>query len=57
MSLRWEIDNKVQAFKRWARQRLGRATGDQRHQVAGKPDRVVGHLKQPGGKADDASKH
>ncbi|MGN9847501.1 hypothetical protein ACTMTI_56520 [Nonomuraea sp. H19] len=57
MSLRWEIDNKVQALKRWARQRLGRATGNQRHQVAGKTDRAVGNLKQPGGKVQDASKH
>ncbi|MFB4273682.1 MULTISPECIES: hypothetical protein [unclassified Nonomuraea] len=36
MSLRWEIDNKVQALKGWVRRRFGRATGNQRRQVASK---------------------
>lgn len=53
MSLRWEIDNKVQALKRWFGQRLG----NQRHQVAGKPHRVAGNAKPPGGKVTDAPKH
>ncbi|WP_327590201.1 CsbD family protein [Nonomuraea sp. NBC_00507] len=56
MSVRWEINNKVQALKGWVRQRLGRATGNQRHQAAGKTDRVVGHLEQPDGRVNDAPK-
>ncbi|MEV4015124.1 CsbD family protein [Nonomuraea angiospora] len=56
MSLRWEISNKVQNLKGWARQRLGRVTGNRRQQIAGKSDRVAGKLKQAGGKARDAFK-
>ncbi|MFI6928352.1 CsbD family protein [Nonomuraea spiralis] len=56
MSLRWEISNKVQAFKGWARQRFGRVTGNRRQQATGKSDRVVGNLKQAGDKARDAFK-
>ncbi|MEV5897613.1 CsbD family protein [Nonomuraea fuscirosea] len=57
MSLRWEISNKVQALKGWARQCFGRVTGNRRQQIAGKSDRVAGNLKQAGGKARDAFKH
>ncbi|MEV0386726.1 CsbD family protein [Nonomuraea sp. NPDC050643] len=56
MSLRWEIKNKVQALKGWARQRFGRATGNRRQQAEGKTDRIAGNLKQAGGKAGDAFK-
>ncbi|MFG1708038.1 hypothetical protein ACFLIM_33000 [Nonomuraea sp. M3C6] len=57
MTVRWEIDNKVQALKGWVRQRLGRAAATQRHPVAGKTDRVVGNLERSGRKAKDAPKH
>ncbi|MGI5290977.1 CsbD family protein [Nonomuraea polychroma] len=56
MSLRWEISNKVQVLKGWARQRFGRVTGNRRQQIAGKSDRVAGNLKQAGRKARDAFK-
>ena len=56
MSLGRKIRDKAQAVKGWARQRLGRVTGNQRLQVAGKTDRVVGNLKQSGGKFKDAFK-
>lgn len=56
MSLRWEIRNKVQVLKGWARQRFGRVTGNRRQQIAGKSDRVAGNLKQVGRKARDAFK-
>ncbi|MEV0148973.1 MULTISPECIES: CsbD family protein [unclassified Nonomuraea] len=54
MSMRWEIGNKLQALKGWARQRLGRTTGDRSRQSAGRADRVAGNLKQAGGKIKDA---
>ncbi|MEU4235153.1 CsbD family protein [Nonomuraea sp. NPDC026600] len=56
MSLGRKIRDKAQVVKGWARQRLGRATGNKRLQAAGKTDRVVGNLKQAGGKAKDAFK-
>ncbi|WP_424534289.1 CsbD family protein [Sphaerisporangium viridialbum] len=56
MSLSRKIRDKAQAVRGWARQRLGRATGNQRLQGAGKSDRVVGNLKQAGGKVKDAFK-
>ncbi|MGR6919961.1 hypothetical protein ACU635_37490 [[Actinomadura] parvosata] len=54
MSLRWEISNKVQILKVWARQRFGRVTGNR--QIAGKSDRAAGRLKRTGGKAGEAGK-
>ncbi|GAA3688123.1 hypothetical protein GCM10022224_061780 [Nonomuraea antimicrobica] len=54
MSVRWEIDNKVQALKRWVRQRFGRTTGDRRHQVAGEPSPVAGDPEQPDRSLKDA---
>ncbi|MBT2235791.1 CsbD family protein [Nonomuraea sp. NEAU-A123] len=56
MSLGRKIRDRAQVVKGWARQRLGRATGNQRLQAEGKTDRVVGNLKQAGGKAKDAFK-
>jgi uncharacterized protein YjbJ (UPF0337 family) len=56
MSLGRKIRDKAQAIKGWVRQRLGRATGNQRQQAEGKSDRVVGNLKQAGGKVKDAFK-
>jgi uncharacterized protein YjbJ (UPF0337 family) len=56
MSLSRKIRDKAQAIRGWARQRLGRATGNQRLQSSGKSDRVVGNLKQAGGKVRDAFK-
>ncbi|MEU7744321.1 CsbD family protein [Nonomuraea sp. NPDC049158] len=56
MGLGRKIRDKAQAVKGWARQRLGRATGNQRLQAAGKTDRVVGNLKQAGRKVKDAFK-
>ncbi|MGN9837194.1 CsbD family protein [Nonomuraea sp. H19] len=56
MSLGRKIRDKAQAVKGWARQRLGRATGNQRQQAAGKSDRVAGNLRQAGGKVKDAFK-
>ncbi|MDF5754621.1 CsbD family protein [Spongiactinospora sp. TRM90649] len=47
MSLRWEISNKAQALRGWARQRFGRVTGDRRQQTTGK-------LRQAGRRAMDA---
>ncbi|MFG6200493.1 hypothetical protein [Nonomuraea sp. JJY05] len=52
MSLRWEIDNKVQALKRRARWRFR----SQRHH-AGKTDRAMDNPKQSGGKVKDTPKH
>ncbi|MEU7838376.1 MULTISPECIES: CsbD family protein [unclassified Nonomuraea] len=57
MSLGTKIRDKAQVVKGWARQRLGRATDNQRLQAEGKTDRVMGNLKQAGGKAKDAFKH
>jgi uncharacterized protein YjbJ (UPF0337 family) len=54
--MRWEISNKVQALKGWARRWLGRVTGNRRQQAAGKSDPVVGKLKQAGGQVKDAFK-
>ncbi|MEV4077279.1 CsbD family protein [Nonomuraea fuscirosea] len=54
MSLGRKIRDKVQAFKGWVRQRLGRATGNQRQQAGGRNDRVIGNLRQAGGKVKDA---
>jgi uncharacterized protein YjbJ (UPF0337 family) len=56
MSLGRKIRDRAQAVKGWVRQRLGRATGNQRLQVEGKTDRVVGNLRQAGGKVKDAFK-
>lgn len=56
MSFGKKIRDKAQVVKGWARQRLGRATGNQRLQSEGKTDRVVGNLKQALGKARDAFK-
>ncbi|MFI7417927.1 CsbD family protein [Nonomuraea sp. NPDC049684] len=56
MSLRWEISNKVQAFKGWARQRFGRVTDNRHQQAAGKRDQAAGNLKQAGDKARNAFK-
>ncbi|MFB4274547.1 hypothetical protein ACBJ59_04570 [Nonomuraea sp. MTCD27] len=39
----WEISNKVQILKSWARQRFGRVTRNRRQQIAGKSDRVAGN--------------
>ncbi|MEV4117125.1 CsbD family protein [Nonomuraea sp. NPDC049695] len=56
MRLGRKIRDKAQAVKAWTRQRLGRVTGNQHQQVAGKTDRVVGNLKQACGKVKDAFK-
>jgi uncharacterized protein YjbJ (UPF0337 family) len=56
MSLSRKIKDKAQVIKGRARQRLGLATGNQRLQVAGKTDQVLGNLKQAGEKAKDAFK-
>ncbi|MFI7696092.1 CsbD family protein [Nonomuraea sp. NPDC049655] len=56
MSLRWEISNKVQAFKGWTRQRFGRVTGNRHQQATGKRDQAAGNLKQAGDKARNAFK-
>ncbi|GAA3525378.1 CsbD family protein [Nonomuraea rosea] len=56
MSMRWEISNKLQVLKGWAKRWLGRVTGNRRQQAAGKSDRVVGTLKQAGGRVKDAFK-
>ncbi|MEU4580188.1 CsbD family protein [Nonomuraea sp. NPDC023979] len=56
MSLGRKIRDKAQAVKGWARQSLGRATGNQRLQAEGKSDRVAGNLRQAGGKVKDAFK-
>ncbi|GAA2861699.1 CsbD family protein [Nonomuraea rubra] len=56
MSLQWEISNKVQIVKRWARQRFGRVNGNRPRQIAGKSDQTAGRLKQTGGKTGDAGK-
>ncbi|MEV5503610.1 CsbD family protein [Nonomuraea fuscirosea] len=56
MSLGKKIRDKAQAVKGWARQRYGRATGNERLQAEGRTDRVVGNLKQAGGKVNDAFK-
>ncbi|MGW0809065.1 hypothetical protein [Nonomuraea sp. NPDC002799] len=55
MSLRWEINNKVQALKGWIRRLLGRATATRRRPSAGTTDRVVVDLRQSGGKVKDPS--
>jgi uncharacterized protein YjbJ (UPF0337 family) len=56
MSMSRKIRDKAQAVKGWAGQRFGRATGNQRLQAEGKSDRVMGNLKQAGGKVKDAFK-
>jgi uncharacterized protein YjbJ (UPF0337 family) len=56
MSRGRKITGKAQAIKGWVRQRLGRATGNRRLQAEGKTDRVVGNLKQAGGKVKNAFK-
>lgn len=56
MSLGRKIRDKAQVVKGWARQRYGRATGNQRQQSEGKSDRVAGNLRQAGGKVKDAFK-
>jgi uncharacterized protein YjbJ (UPF0337 family) len=56
MSLSRKIRDKVQAIKGRAKQRFGRATGNQRLTTEGKTDRVLGNLKQSGEKAKDAFK-
>ncbi|MFC4114466.1 CsbD family protein [Nonomuraea zeae] len=53
MSVRWEIDNKVQAVKTWVRQRFGRATDNRRPRVVGEPRRGTGNPEQPGGGVKD----
>lgn len=57
MSLRWEINNRVQALKSWARQSFGRDTGGNRPQgTTDSSDRAGGKLKQTGGRVRDTFK-
>jgi uncharacterized protein YjbJ (UPF0337 family) len=56
MSLSSKIRDKTQVIKGWARQHLGRATGNRRQQVAGGSDQVMGNMKQSGRKVKDAFK-
>lgn len=54
MSFEQKIRNKAQELKGRITEGIGRATRNPRLKRQGKTDRVVGNLKQSGGKTKDA---
>ncbi|MFD0730949.1 CsbD family protein [Planotetraspora mira] len=54
MKLTTKLRDRAQAITGRAKQRLGRATGDQRLETEGTTNRVLANLKQSGTKVKDA---
>ena len=56
MGLQDKFEDKAEAMKGEAKQKVGDATGNEQWQAEGKADQVKGDLKQAGEKVKDAFK-